>query len=80
MWALQQWLSPHALKASQMQIATVTHSDFVIKTRDFGRLKSQYQRHLTNSDVVMVEIIHVYPGTIAHKSTVILSLVNSLQV
>ncbi|MGO2128643.1 MAG: efflux RND transporter periplasmic adaptor subunit [Pseudoalteromonas prydzensis] len=78
-FALLQWFSPHTLAANQLQIATVTQADFVIKIRGFGRLKSKYQRYLTNTDSAMVEAIHVYPGTRVNKDTVILTLVNPLQ-
>ena len=78
-FALQQWLAPHSLAASQLQIASVTQADFVVKIRGFGRLKSKHQRYLTNTDTAMVEAIHVYPGTRVSKDTVILSLVNPLQ-
>ncbi|NMR24645.1 HlyD family efflux transporter periplasmic adaptor subunit [Pseudoalteromonas sp. NEC-BIFX-2020_015] len=78
-FALQQWLAPHSLAASQLQITSVTQADFVVKIRGFGRLKSKHQRYLTNTDTAMVEAIHVYPGTRVSKDTVILSLVNPLQ-
>ncbi|MBB1332306.1 HlyD family efflux transporter periplasmic adaptor subunit [Pseudoalteromonas sp. SR44-5] len=78
-WLIYSWLAPTALAANQLQIATVTQADFVIKIRGFGRLKSKYQRYLTNTDSAMVEAIHVYPGTRVNKDTVILTLVNPLQ-
>lgn len=78
-FALLQWFSPHTMAANQLQIATVTQADFVIKIRGFGRLKSKHQRYLANTDNAMVEAIHVYPGTRVTKDTVILSLVNPLQ-
>ena len=78
-WLIYSWLAPTTLAANQLQIATVTQADFVIKIRGFGRLKSKYQRYLTNTDSAMVEAIHVYPGTQVKKDTVILSLVNPLQ-
>ncbi|MEI8676901.1 hypothetical protein P4S60_16285 [Pseudoalteromonas sp. Hal040] len=74
-----QWATPTVVAASQLQIATVEQADFVVKIRGFGRLKPKYQRYLTNTDTAMVEAIHVYPGTIVKKDTVILSLVNPLQ-
>jgi HlyD family secretion protein len=74
-----QWATPTAVAASQLQIATVEQADFVVKIRGFGRLKPKYQRYLTNTDTAMVEAIHVYPGTIVNKDTVILSLVNPQQ-
>lgn len=74
-----QWATPTVVAASQLQIATVEQADFVVKIRDFGRLKPKYQRYLTNTDTAMVEAIHVYPGTIVKKDTVILSLVNPQQ-
>ena len=74
-----QWATPTAVAASQLQIATVKQADFVVKIRGFGRLKPKYQRYLTNTDTAMVEAIHVYPGTIVNKDTVILSLVNPQQ-
>ncbi len=78
-WLVQSWLAPTTISASQLQIASVTQADFVVKVKGFGRLKSKYQRYLTNTDVAMVEAIHVYPGTRVSKDTVILSLVNPLQ-
>ncbi|MFK3870774.1 efflux RND transporter periplasmic adaptor subunit [Pseudoalteromonas rhizosphaerae] len=78
-WLIYSWLAPTTLAANQLQIATVTQADFVIKIRGFGRLKSKYQRYLTNTDSAMVEAIHVYPGTRVNKDTVILTLVNPLQ-
>lgn len=78
-FALLQWFSPHTMAANQLQIATVTQADFVIKIRGFGRLKAKHQRYLTNTDSAMVEAIHVYPGTRVNKDTVILTLVNPLQ-
>ncbi|MFK3862885.1 efflux RND transporter periplasmic adaptor subunit [Pseudoalteromonas rhizosphaerae] len=78
-WLIYSWLAPTTLVANQLQIATVTQADFVIKIRGFGRLKSKYQRYLTNTDSAMVEAIHVYPGTRVNKDTVILTLVNPLQ-
>jgi multidrug efflux pump subunit AcrA (membrane-fusion protein) len=77
--ALQQWFAPHTLQANQLQIAMVEQGDFVVKTHGFGRLKSKYQRYLTNTDVAMVEAIHIYPGTLVTKNTVILTLANPLQ-
>ncbi|WP_304636307.1 MULTISPECIES: efflux RND transporter periplasmic adaptor subunit [Pseudoalteromonas] len=74
-----QWATPTVVAASQLQIATVEQADFVVKIRGFGRLKPKYQRYLTNTDTAMVEAIHVYPGTIVKKDTVILSLVNPQQ-
>lgn len=74
-----QWATPTVVAASQLQIATVEQVDFVVKIRGFGRLKPKYQRYLTNTDTAMVEAIHVYPGTIVKKDTVILSLVNPQQ-
>jgi len=74
-----QWAAPTVVAASQLQIATVEQADFVVKIRGFGRLKPKYQRYLTNTDTAMVEAIHVYPGTIVKKDTVILSLVNPQQ-
>ena len=76
---MYQWATPTVVAASQLQIATVEQADFVIKIRGFGRLKPKYQRYLTNTDTAMVEAIHVYPGTIVKKDTVILSLVNPQQ-
>ncbi|MDP2633503.1 MULTISPECIES: HlyD family efflux transporter periplasmic adaptor subunit [unclassified Pseudoalteromonas] len=78
-WLIKLWLAPTSLPAKQLQIASVTQADFVVKVKGFGRLKSKYQRYLTNTDVAMVEAIHVYPGTQVKKDTVILSLVNPLQ-
>ncbi|MGB1293253.1 MAG: HlyD family secretion protein, partial [Pseudoalteromonas sp.] len=78
-WLIKLWLAPISLPAKQLQIASVTQADFVVKVKGFGRLKSKYQRYLTNTDVAMVEAIHVYPGTQVKKDTVILSLVNPLQ-
>lgn len=78
-WLIKLWLAPISLPAKQLQIASVTQADFVVKVKGFGRLKSKYQRYLTNTDVAMVEAIHVYPGTQVSKDTVILSLVNPLQ-
>ncbi|BDF96090.1 HlyD family efflux transporter periplasmic adaptor subunit [Pseudoalteromonas sp. KAN5] len=78
-FALVQWFSPHTIPASQLQIASVSQADFIVKVQGFGRLKSKYQRYLTNTDVAMVEAIHVYPGTRVSKDTVIISLVNPLQ-
>ncbi|MFY8326888.1 HlyD family secretion protein [Pseudoalteromonas sp. ZZD1] len=78
-WLVQSWLAPTTISASQLQIASVTQADFVVKVKGFGRLKSKYQRYLTNTDVAMVEAIHVYPGTRVSKDTVIISLVNPLQ-
>ncbi|WP_394193271.1 HlyD family secretion protein [Pseudoalteromonas atlantica] len=78
-WLIKLWLAPTSLPAKQLQIASVTQADFVVKVKGFGRLKSKYQRYLTNTDVAMVEAIHVYPGTQVSKDTVILSLVNPLQ-
>ena len=57
-WLIYSWLAPTALAANQLQIATVTQADFVIKIRGFGRLKSKYQRYLTNTDSAMVEPQH----------------------
>jgi len=74
-----QWATPTVVAASQLQIATVEQADFMVKIRGFGRLKPKYQRYLTNTDTAMVEAIHVYPGTIVNKDTVILSLVNPQQ-
>ena len=74
-----QWTTPTVVAASQLQIATVEQADFVVKIRGFGRLKPKYQRYLTNTDSAMVEAIHIYPGTIVKKDTVILSLVNPQQ-
>ena len=74
-----QWATPTVVAASQLQIATVEQADFVVKIRGFGRLKPKYQRYLTNTDSAMVEAIHIYPGTIVKKDTVILSLVNPQQ-
>ena len=74
-----QWTTPTVVAASQLQIATVEQADFVVKIRGFGRLKPKYQRYLTNTDTAMVEAIHIYPGTIVKKDTVILSLVNPQQ-
>lgn len=74
-----QWATPTVVAASKLQIATVEQADFVVKIRGFGRLKPKYQRYLTNTDTAMVEAIHVYPGTIVKKDTVILSLVNPQQ-
>ena len=74
-----QWATPTVVAASQLQIATVEQADFVVRIRGFGRLKPKYQRYLTNTDTAMVEAIHVYPGTIVKKDTVILSLVNPQQ-
>jgi len=74
-----QWATPTVVAASQLQIATVEQADFVVKIRGFGRLKPKYQRYLTNTDTAMVEAIHIYPGTIVKKDTVILSLVNPQQ-
>ncbi len=76
---MYQWATPTVVAASQLQIATVEQADFVVKIRGFGRLKPKYQRYLTNTDTAMVEAIHVYPGTIVKKDTVILSLVNPQQ-
>jgi multidrug efflux pump subunit AcrA (membrane-fusion protein) len=78
-WLIKLWLAPTSLPAKQLQIASVTQADFVVKVKGFGRLKSKYQRYLTNTDVAMVEAIHVYPGTQVKRDTVILSLVNPLQ-
>lgn len=78
-WLVQSWLAPTTIPANQLQIASVTQADFVVKVKGFGRLKSKYQRYLTNTDVAMVEAIHVYPGTRVSKDTVIISLVNPLQ-
>ena len=74
-----QWATPTVVAASQLQIATVEQADFVVRIRGFGRLKPKYQRYLTNTDTAMVEALHVYPGTIVNKNTVILSLVNPQQ-
>ncbi|KTF13722.1 HlyD family secretion protein [Pseudoalteromonas sp. H105] len=79
MWLIKSWLAPTSLPATQLQIASVMQADFVVKVKGFGRLKSKYQRYLTNTDVAMVEAIHVYPGTRVNKDTIIVSLVNPLQ-
>lgn len=79
MWLVKSWLAPTTLLAKQLQIATVKKADFIVKIRGFGRLKPKFQRYLTNTDTAMVEAIHVYPGTLVTKDTVILSLINPQQ-